>query len=678
MRRSIALVTAAGLLPIIALSGAFGIITLRAERATVRNRADAATRAIATLASVKLTDGMHEVNMIAQSPAFDGPIDDERFRILAVRLQHSQANWRFLSVADPTGRRLLDVPEPIGGQEGGPVIDMESLKKAIATRKPVVGNVMRGPLGNYAFAIRAPVIRDGQVRYVVSAIVPAPAAARLLQFRALPAGWRAGLLDGTGRVIASTTADRKIIGSIASEEGRAAKRSGKTGFYNVTRSDGSAAIATWQPIAGTDWSAHLSVPVASYAPAMTGAWTLLGVVMIICIALVALLARLLAHELRQFQSREMAAVQRQRLEALGRLTGGVAHDFNNLLQPVMGGLDLLSRRVQGDEKAQGYIALAMTGAERARALVARLLAFSRQQPLASAPVDVRHMLTDIQDLLERSISPASLTVEVAETLPMVQADASQLELAILNLAINARDAMPDGGTVGIAAAIMDIAKADDLASGRYVAISVSDTGTGMDEATIRHAIDPFFTTKPADKGTGLGLSMVHGFAVQSGGALRLSSTPGIGTRVSIILPLALDQTPLRAPSTGPLPDTKAHILLVDDDVQVRRAVSEMLRDAGHNVAEAASVDAALGMFGEGNQFDIVVTDYLMPDRNGGQLIAELARLAPSLPILMITGHDSLTSDVPESVPRLVKPFRAGELLAKVHGLLNGQRPLVGA
>jgi signal transduction histidine kinase/CheY-like chemotaxis protein len=678
MRRPIALVIAAGLLPIIALSGAFGIITLRAERVAVRNGADAATRAIATLASVKLTDGMHEVNMIAQSPAFDGSIDDKRFRTLAMRLQHAQANWRFLSVADPSGRRLLDVPEPIGGQEGGPVIDMASLRQAVATRRPVVGNIMRGPLGNYAFAIRAPVIRDGQVRYVVSAVIPAQAATRLLKFRELPPGWRVGLLDGTGRVIASTTTDPEVIGSVASEAGRAARRSGRTGFYDVTRSDGSAAIAIWQPIAGTNWSAHLSVPVAAYAPATTRAWTLLGMVMIICVALVAALTRLLVNELRQLQARETAAVQHQRLEALGRLTGGVAHDFNNLLQPVMGGLDLLSRRVQGDEKALGYIALAMTSAERARSLVARLLSFSRQQPLTSAPVDVGRMLSDIEHLLERSISPATLEVKIAEGLPLIQADASQLELAILNLAINARDAMPDGGTVAIAAAIIDVTKADDLASGRYVAISVTDTGTGMDAATIRHAIDPFFTTKPADKGTGLGLSMVHGFAVQSGGALRLSSTPGVGTKASIVLPLAVDQAPLTVPSTGDVPEGKAHILLVDDDVQVRRAVSEMLRDAGHRVAEAESVDKALGILGNGDRFDIVVTDYLMPDRNGGQLIAELGRLAPSLPVLMITGHDSLTSEVPDTVPRLVKPFRAGELLAKVHGLLDGKQPLVEA
>lgn len=497
MRRSIALVTAAGLLPIIALSGAFGIITLRAERAAVRNGADAATRAIATLASVRLTDGLHEVNMIAQSPAFDGPIDDERFRTLAMRLQHAQSNWRVLSVADPSGKRLLDVPSPIGGRPGGPAIDMASLKQAVETRKPLIGNVMRGPLGNYAFAVRAPVIRGGQVRYIVSAVVPAQAAARLLQFRPLPAGWRAGIIDGTGRVIASTVADPKLIGTAASEAGRAARKSGKPGFYDVKRSDGSAAIATWQPIAGTNWSAHLSVPVASYATAMTGAWTLLGIVIILCLALVAVLVRLLAHEMHLFSAREAAAVQHQRLEALGRLTGGVAHDFNNLLQPVIGGLDLLSRRVHGDEKAKSYVELAMVGAERARALVARLLAFSRQQALASAPVDVGHMLVDIENLLERSISPATLHVEIADGLPLVQADASQLELAILNLAINARDAMADGGTVTIAAEAIDVTKANDLASGRYVAINVSDTGTGMDEATIRHAIDPFFTTKPA-------------------------------------------------------------------------------------------------------------------------------------------------------------------------------------
>ncbi len=672
MRRSIALVATAGILPIIALGGAFGVMTLRAERQAVHNGVDSGARFIATLASVRLRDGMHEVDMIAQSPAFDGPFDARRFETLGVRLQRSAANWRYLSVADPQGRRIFDVPEPIGGQTGGPVIDMESLREAVRTGRPVVGNVITGSRGLAAFAVRAPVVRDGQVRYVVSAIIPAQAAGQLLRFRALPEGWRAGILDGAANMVAMTPEEPGRIGKPGSQAGREAKRAGRPGFYETRRANGEEAIVAWHPIAGTEWSTHVSAPMTGYLTAGSRALTLLIGVVALCLALVALLVRLMTIELRQFRAREVAAVQGQRLEALGRLTGGVAHDFNNLLQPVLGGLDLLSRRVKDDEKAQRYIAQAMVSAERARTLVSRLLAFSRKQALASTPIDIAQLLAGVQDLLERSAGPdVRIVIDLPSDLPLIQADASQLELALLNLAINARDAMPGGGAIIVSAQAVDLAQADDVAPGRYVAMTVADTGEGMDEATMRQAIEPFFTTKAADKGTGLGLSMVHGFAAQSGGVLRLSSTPGVGTRATILMPLA--NAPRAAPQIA-VPQyrgERARLILVDDDEQVRRSVAELLRDVGHEVTEAGSVDEAIAAIRQNRDIDLVITDYLMPGRNGAELIGQLETRA--VPVLLITGYDMAADDVPDGVPRLTKPFRAQELLAKVEALLDEAR-----
>lgn len=678
MRRSIALVTAAGLLPIIALSGAFGVATLLAERAAVRNGADAAASFVATIAAVRLGDGMREVDMIAQSPAFDGPIDVERFRTLALRLRNTSNNWRYLSIADADGQRLVDVPAPMGGKLG-PVIDMASLKQAVATRRPVVGNVLVGPSRRYAFAVRAPVVRTGTVRYVVSAVIPAEAAGALLQSRPLPPGWRAAVVDGAGNVVATSAPSATSVGERVSAAGFRARQSGKPGFYLMTRRDGTEGLATWRPIAGTNWSAHVSAPVASYAVANKNAWILLAAVVIIALVLLALIVRLLAHEMRLFRAREEAAVQRQRLEAIGRLTGGIAHDFNNLLQPVMGGLDLLSRRLKDDEKAQRHIALAMAGAERARALVARLLAFSRQQSLASAPVDIARMLGGLEDLLDRSITPAvRLEIALPDSLPLVEADVTQLELAVLNLAINARDAMAEGGTIRITAEPLEVAQADDLEPGHYVAISVSDTGVGMDEVTMRKAIDPFFTTKSADKGTGLGLSMVHGFALQSGGALRLQSRPGTGTTATLVMPVAADQSREQKPVADRPSHSKAAILLVDDDQHVRRSIADLLREAGHAVSEAGSVDQALALFDTGLAVDLVITDFLMPDRNGAELCRELELRDPGLPILLITGNEAMAEEAGLHGPRLVKPFRADELLSQVAALLAGPTPAVPA
>ncbi|MGH7009847.1 MAG: response regulator, partial [Caulobacteraceae bacterium] len=294
----------------------------------------------------------------------------------------------------------------------------------------------------------------------------------------------------------------------------------------------------------------------------------------------------------------------QKIDTIGQLTGGVAHDFNNLLMAMMGSLEILKKRSAGDPAALRLIDNALKGAERGAALTQRLLAFARRQELRPRPISVCELLAGMRDLMSRSLGPGVAIREVIEEgLPPIMADANQLELALMNLALNARDAMAGGGSLTISAQIAPDDAGDGLASGEFIRLSVADDGCGMDEATLTRAAEPFFTTKGAGKGTGLGLSMVHGLAAQLGGALRLESEPGRGSRVHLILPRASeDAAPAAAPTSlaageeaGPVT-----VLLIDDDVLVSGGTTAMLEDLGHRVIEAGSALAALELLSKRN------------------------------------------------------------------------------
>ena len=367
--------------------------------------------------------------------------------------------------------------------------------------------------------------------------------------------------------------------------------------------------------------------------------------------------------------------QAHKMDAIGQLTGGVAHDFNNLLTPIVGSLDLLRRRTPDDDKAQRLIGGALQAAERAATLTQRLLAFARRQALKPQPVDVGALIEGMSDLLSRSIGPTiTIVLELPRHLPPVRVDPNQLELALLNLAINARDAMPGGGKLTITAGstVADDRNVLGLEPGQYVRITSTDTGIGMDKATLARATEPFFSTKGVGKGTGLGLSMIHGLAAQSGGTLRIDSTPGRGTTIDIWLPTtneAVTQAGSGSQEAVQAP-TGARLLLVDDEEIVRTATAEMLRDIGYSVTEVSSGSQALAAIRAGIEIDGVVTDYLMPGMNGAQLIGELHRGRQRLPVLLVTGYAAKGEDVPSGTPVLAKPFRQAELARVLNQLLH--------
>jgi signal transduction histidine kinase/CheY-like chemotaxis protein len=364
----------------------------------------------------------------------------------------------------------------------------------------------------------------------------------------------------------------------------------------------------------------------------------------------------------------------QKLETLGQLTGGVAHDFNNLLTPIIGSLDMMRRRLPPEDRSHRQIDMALQAASRAASLVQRLLAFARRQDLQPRAVDITALVKGMEELISRSIGPlVSVEIESADNLPCALIDPNQLELAVLNLAINARDAMSGGGTLRIS---IDAAQADrslGLRAGEYVRLAIADNGVGMDETTLAHAVEPFFSTKGLGRGTGLGLSMVHGLAAQLGGTLRLISAPGQGTTAQIWLPAtdqAVDEVSLHQAHLVGAPRS-ATILLVDDEDVVRVATADMLEDIGYEVVQADSGAAALQVLRNGREIDLVITDYLMPGMNGVELIRHARALDANLLALIISGYSTIAEGPGADIPRLSKPFRQSDLALRIAELLIG-------
>jgi signal transduction histidine kinase len=379
--------------------------------------------------------------------------------------------------------------------------------------------------------------------------------------------------------------------------------------------------------------------------------------------------------------REQALAQvheMQKLDSLGQLTGGLAHDFNNLLMAILGNLEMMSRRIGTEDPTRRLIDGASRAAERGAALTKRLLAFARRQELRPEPIDVARLIEDMSDLLRRTLGP---TIELAASFPndlaLVHVDPNQLELAILNLSINARDAMPQGGKLMISARreTVDNFNARELAPGEFVRIAVSDSGMGMDEATLKRAAEPFFTTKGLGKGTGLGLSSVYGTAKQSGGAIAITSRVGVGTTVELWLPVAAGAEK-RSVFGGPVPLEKedgaktraCSILLVDDDPMVAETTVSMLEVLGHRVKVASSGGRALEMLVADTNVDLVITDYAMPGMTGKELARRIRETRPNLPVVLASGYAELAAQDDSGLPRLDKPY-ALDKLASVIGAM---------
>ena len=419
-------------------------------------------------------------------------------------------------------------------------------------------------------------------------------------------------------------------------------------------------------------------------------------------ALIALILMALARARREVAANEMLRAeiarreeteeklrQAQKMEAVGRLTGGIAHDFNNLLTAIIGNLDLALRRLDGPDRVRGWLANSRQASERAATLVARLLAFSRQHPLEVKAVDINRLVQDMSELLSRSIGE-TVTMEtvLAGGLWNAAVDPNQLENAIVNLAVNARDAMADGGRLTIETANGHLDESytetagEEVAPGQYVMVAVSDTGSGMSREVMSRAFEPFFTTKPMGVGTGLGLSQVYGFVKQSGGHIRIYSETGVGTTIKMYFPRLTGKTDLpewvargAAPVAAPSLDGTETVLVVEDDPQVNKLSVEALQERGYQVMSAPDGAAALRLLDNAPAIDLLLTDVVLPGgMNGRQLTDEVLRRRPAIKVLYMTGytrnaiihHGRLDPDI----DLLTKPFTADALARKVRRILD--------
>jgi signal transduction histidine kinase/CheY-like chemotaxis protein len=387
-------------------------------------------------------------------------------------------------------------------------------------------------------------------------------------------------------------------------------------------------------------------------------------------------------------ARERAQAQvahAQRITALGELAGGIAHDFNNILQSIACNASLAAAAAHDPEQVARHIDSILSAAERGGSIGRRLLAFARQDTLHAEPLALSHLLAGVDELLRRSLTDTiRLQIDAPADLPRMLADRAQLETIIVNLANNARDAMPQGGTLTLRAGCESVGKEwsdPKLAAGRYVRLEFADTGIGMDGPTLARCVDPFFTTKPGGRGTGLGLSMAKGFAEQSGGAFRVLSEAGCGTEVTLWLPHT--DEPMRLPTQAPAVPPRAsddnagrHVLVVDDEPAVRETMVEILEGSGFAVSSAGDGTAALELMRRGAQVDLVVADFSMPRMNGVEFIAAARTLRPSLAAILLTGH---VGDVgtgwpepagPGSFVLLQKPIGLAVLIEQIERLLR--------
>ena len=583
----------------------------------------------------------------------DWPRLAERF----AEFQKLNPDLRGISVEDARGQ--------VVASSGLPVTRATLVADGIAASRPLFSGYVRTAGCRCLMFERRARTDDGQ-SLVVALLTDSQTFRRLLP---VSEDYAVTALNGPrARFIARSVAEDERFGALASTNLQKAVASGaEYGSYRGRTLEGYETYTAFARSDRTGWTAHVALG-SSYID--NPARKFLASLVTAALLSLLLAGLLIAFALRQMKEARLLAErmqQAQKMEALGQLTGGLAHDFNNLLTPVIGVLDQLTRRDGLDERGRKLATGALSSAQRAAKLTQQLLAFSRRQRLTVEPVDVTGLLANVSQLVDRTISSRhSFTVEAEPDTGCVLSDLTQLELALLNLAINARDASPDGGEITLKVA------REPESGGRtgFVRFDMIDRGSGMDDDTRRRALEPFFTTKPTGRGTGLGLAQVFGVVEQSGGSVEIDSAPGAGTTVTLRLPAcAEDDARAIRPMQGEgdsAADRALRLLVVDDDPEVRATLAQMLSEAGHSVDAVANGHSALAAITT-ERFDLVVSDYLMPEMSGAELIREARQVRPDLPFLIVSGFadsDELGRTCPDTA-RIGKPLVARELLAAV-------------
>lgn len=742
LRGRLALLVLVSILPLLVLSLIIQYMQYLDDRAKAADGALDAARAVSSVVGREVEADIRALEVLAQAPTLRaGDLDSFRTAALAVVNEFLPGSTIFLIRED--GQQLMNTAEPPGRPLPVRQY-MENMREVLRTGRPHVSNVYFGqvvkrPVIGIEVPVRDP---DGSIHQTLT-LVPAPATFdQIIAERARPKQIT-GIIDRQGLIIARTPHEERFVGrstnlkrSLGSSEGILETKS-LEGFDVITAFSRIEPFG-WTAAVGVPRSEYLT-PAKRSGALIVGA---VALVLMIGLFLARAVARQITGPIRQLRAftslprgtvaapmmtglpeadeladamaryieerdaaqQQLTAVnegleqriaealaerdtvqahlaQSQKMEAVGKLTGGIAHDFNNLLTAVIGNLQLIMRNASEGSRIAKFASNALQAAERGAALVSQLLAFGRRQVLAPKSLRIDEAITDIRALMDRAAGESvQVEIETDPHLWLCHVDKTQFESAILNLVINARHAMPNGGVVAIVARNQmiggDAAAALDVMAGEYVRTAVSDTGTGMPPDVVARAFDPFFTTKPVGKGSGLGLSQVYGFARQSGGTAVIESVPGSGTTVAVILPRAVGVVASTEVAEGADAPAHAgeHILVVEDQREVRDLAEALLRDLGYRTTAAESADSALEIIRNDRSVDVMFSDVVLGGPiDGAELAAFALEIRPDLKILLTSGYPKrITARRLGGIDFLRKPYRRHELAEAIHRLFRAR------
>ncbi|MHB2205681.1 ATP-binding protein [Methylobacterium sp. CM6257] len=676
MRRGLVLLALSALLPLVLLSGGLSFLLLRQEQTAMRSEAVHQVDQMLGSVDRELFTQLELLKVLAQSPMLDSEQPNlAAFHDLAERFQSQLPLWHRIILADTQSHMLVRTGYPFGTPLPH-LVDEQSYRRVLDTGKPTIGDVAGpGPSGKGPprASFRVPVMRDGKIRFVLTGVVSIERLTRLLATSGLDPAWRPYLVDGSARIAASLRTPASV-GMQAMLPTIRARENGSAGVYDGVSPDGQPLVTAFRKSDRTGWSVHVAIPLTAYNRPLTDAAWILAVAGVATVLLTATLVLLLRRELHAQRRESLARERTVRMEALGRMTGGVAHDFNNLLMVILGNLEMLSRRSH-EPRLERYVAAIRKAAERGTHLTRELLAFSRGQGNQSEVVDLNERLVSTLTMIRQFVSGhIHVQTELVPGRHAVRLDPLQFDLALLNIAANARDAMPDGGSLRITTRRAPL---PDRSGREGIALTISDTGSGIPAEALPHVFEPFFTTKEVGKGTGLGLSQVYGFAKAASGAADIESRAGQGTTVTLYLPLAHEEVPeaARKPAgadTAADGAAPARVVLVDDNDEVRTVTAAFLEDAGFRVEQANNAQAGLDLIERRGGADILVSDLIMPGGMDGLAFANEARRRwPDMPVILVSGYSASAARATElGYPLYMKPFDMAELARGIQAHLG--------
>jgi len=651
------LLLCAALIPVLVLATVMAWFVIRERQVALVDALQDRARLIATAVQRDLETQIQLLSIIAESPRFDLPVARSSFAETARRLKARAPQWEQIRVTDDDGDVVLSYPS-LSASASRKVVDRESHDRVLKSGAGLVGNVVVGSGGKPAFPIRVPIQRNEQTRAVLSAVIRPEMIASILKESGLPPTWSAWVVDGQDRLVAATVIS-DLEAKPATDFGHAFEGERFELF------DGSSVQTAAAPLLGMPWRVRIGLPSVDYMRPAEQAVLLLVVASALIVLLCAAAAFLAYRELQARTAGRESMANWQRMDALGKLTGQAAHDFNNLLMVFQSGVEGIERHRNDEERVTRLLGHMREGLTRGKSITRRLLSFARRSNQGAEHTELQAKFQEMTPLLKQALNDSIvLETNLPVDLWAIHVDPVGLEIALINLLTNSREAMPDGGTVTVTARNVPEGSVEDKrVHGPVVAITVVDTGSGISSANLERMFEPFFTTK-SNGGPGLGLTQVHGFATSAGGLVKGASLPGRGSAITLLLPKSDVRSQVVDSSLHP--DLPKCILIVDDTPASRESTRLALDGLIAEVIMASSGAEALHWLQRKPEIDAIISDIMMPGMSGIELAEEIARQKPGLPVVLMTGYsDKLEAGAAVSWPVLAKPFALKDLAASL-------------